>query len=261
VLKSLIDIALVLLILVQLFRMLRGTKGIYLLNGIVVLFIVYTFSIAAGLPYFSFILSGLMLVMIVALPILFQSELKHGLELLGRRNPLIRRLLNSPTIAPEGITIVSEAVEHLARTRTGALIVFEREDPLFAAGESGSTIDALLSRILLEQIFYPNSPLHDGAVIVKGDRIRAAGCFLPLDTQLQLPQKLGSRHRAGLSLATQTDAVVVIISEETGAISLAAGGTLDTNLAVADLTLRLRGLLRLAKPASPGTPVAGEKQP
>ena len=198
----LIDILLVILILVQLFRIMRGTKGIFLLNGIVILFLVYALSVNLGLKYLSTLLNWIMLMLIVALPIIFQSEFRRALESLGRSNPFLRWFLKPPVIAIESIDLVVEAIEQLANSRVGALIVFEREDPLPVVNQSGSYIDAVLSKILITQIFYANSPLHDGAVLIKGNRLQAAGCFLPLDNELRLPQELGSRHRAALSLAS-----------------------------------------------------------
>ncbi len=110
--------------------------------------------------------------------------------------------------------------------------------------ESGSYIDTELTKIMIRQIFYPNSPLHDGAILIKGSRIQSAGCFLPLDNQLTLPEELGSRHRAGLSLSAQTDALVVIVSEETGSISLACNGTLEPGYSSERLKYRLKELIQ-----------------
>ena len=125
---------------------------------------------------------------------------------MGRKNPFVKWFIKPPLIAVESIDIVADAVESLSTEKVGALIVFEREDPLIVVNESGSYIDAALTKIILRQVFYPNSPLHDGAILIKNSRVQAAGCFLPLDNQLPLPQELGSRHRAGLSLSAQTDA-------------------------------------------------------
>ncbi len=242
----LVDISLVLLILMQLFKIMRGTKGIFLLNGIVILFLTYIASVSLGLKLLSTLLNWIMMMLIVALPIIFQNELKRALEMLGRKNPMVKWFLKPPAIASQSIDVVAEAVETMAKQRIGALIVFEREDPLLVVSESGSPIDGTLTSLLLQQLFYPNSPLHDGAVVIKGNRIQAAGCFLPLDNQLQLPQMLGSRHRAGLSLSTQSDALVAIVSEETGGISLAYHGHLERGLTRDTLSARLRELIEQA---------------
>jgi diadenylate cyclase len=193
-----IDITLVLLVIYQLFKMMRGTKGILFFNAIIIIFLVYHVSSKyLHLTMFSWLLEQVMLILVVALPIIFQNELKRVLETLGSRNPIIKWFIKPPVIAVESIDIVADAVENLSAEKVGALIVFEREDPLVVVSESGSYIDTALTKIMIRQIFYPNSPLHDGAALIKGSRIQAAGCFLPLDNQLTLPQELGSRHRAG----------------------------------------------------------------
>lgn len=240
IIRTGIDLFLVILIITQLFKLMRGTKGVFFLNGIIILFLTYIFSRALGLEYLNLLLSWIIIMLGVALPVIFQNELKRAIENLGRKNPIIKWFVKPPVIAIESIDIVAEAVESLSKQKIGALIVLEREDPLPVVGESGSYIDAALSAILIEEIFYPGSPLHDGAILIKGNRIRAAGCFLPLDNQLPLPQQLGSRHRAGFSLASQSDALVVIVSEETGGISLAYNGVLETGYN----SERLKGTLK-----------------
>lgn len=243
VVLTIFDISLVLIILSRLFKYIRGTKGIFFLNGIIILFLVNASARYLKLTLFSWLLDQVLLMLFVALPIIFQNELKRALETLGRNNPIVKWFLKPPVIAPESIDIVIEAVERLARQKMGALIVFEREDPLLTVSESGSLIEASLSKILIRQIFYPNSPLHDGAIVIKGNRIQAAGCFLPLDNELPLPQELGSRHRAGLSLASQTDALVVVVSEETGGISLAVNGVLETDYSIEGIKFKLKELI------------------
>ena len=209
-----IDLILVLFVLYYLFKILKGAKGIFFLNAILILFIINLLSRSLGLEYFNVLLEQIMLMLFVALPIIFQNELKRALEVLGQKNPILQWLIKPPEIPTESIEIVAEAVESLSKHKHGALIVFERNDPLPMVKQSGSFLDGTLSQILVEQIFYPNSPLHDGAVVIKGNRVQAAGCFLPLDNQL--------------SLATQSDALVIIVSEETGKISLALNGQLET---------------------------------
>jgi diadenylate cyclase len=255
--KQIIDIALVLLIIIQFFKMLRGTKGIYLLNGILLMFLGYYASLSLGLSILSTLLNWIMIMLIVALPIIFQNELKRALEILGRKNPIIKWFLKPLTIATQSIDVVAEAAEVLSKQKIGALIVFEREDQLSVVNESGTQIDAIVNQVLIEQLFYPNSPLHDGAILIKGNRIQAAGCFLPLDNQLSLPQELGSRHRAGLSLSTQTDALVVVISEETGSIGLASAGHLETGFSSDSLRKKLQEQIDQGnnRPSSTGSQV------
>ena len=248
VIKEIIDVSLVLLILIQLFKIMKGTKGIFFLNAIIILFLVYSSSKLLNLVYFSYLLEQIMLILFVALPIIFQNELKRALETLGRKNPLVKWFIKPPVIAVESIDMVAEAAESLAKQKIGALIVLERENPLPVVHESGSYIDGILNKILIKQIFYPNSPLHDGAIVIKSNRIQSAGCFLPLDNELTLPQELGSRHRAGLSLATQTDAIVVVVSEETGVVSLAYNGVLERGYSTERLKFTLKELIMQAKP-------------
>jgi diadenylate cyclase len=230
------------------FKLLRGTKGIFFLNGIIFLYLAVVASDFLKLKYLGLLLTWLMYMLIVGLPIIFQHELKRALELLGRRNPIVKWFVKAPTIAVESIDIVAAAAERLSHERIGALIVFEREDLLPVVRESGSYIDAILTKILIQQLFYTNSPLHDGAILIKGSRILAAGCFLPLDNQLSLPQELGSRHRAGLTLSSQTDAIVIIISEETGDISLAYNGVLESGYTSEHLKASLKELIYPIQP-------------
>ncbi|MGD8400010.1 MAG: diadenylate cyclase CdaA [Bacillota bacterium] len=223
---NILDILLVVGVILLVFRWMRGTKAIAFMNAAVVLFLIYAFSRYLNLVLFIQLLNLLSLIMVVSLPIIFQSELKRVIEMFGENNPLIKRFVAPPVIATESIEIIVTAAATLAQKRIGALIVLQQHNFLSVVHQSGARIDAVLSAILIEQLFYPSSPLHDGAIVIKDNRIQAAGCFLPLDNELELPQELGSRHRAGLSLAAQTDALVVIISEETGKISLAYNGSL-----------------------------------
>lgn len=241
---KMIDLILVFSVLYYLFKILKGAKGIFFLNAVLILFLINVSSRFLGLEYFNALLEQIMLMLFVSLPIIFQNELKRALETLGQKNPILQWLIKPPDIPQESIEIVAEAVASLSKHRHGALIVFERNDSLPMVKQSGSYLDGALSQIFVEQIFYPNSPLHDGALVIKGNRIQSAGCFLPLDNQLILPQELGSRHRAGLSLANQSDALVIIVSEETGNISLAYNGQLETGYNGETIKQRLIELVR-----------------
>jgi diadenylate cyclase len=258
--RTALDLGLVLLILYWIFKVMRGTKGIYFMNGIILLFLIFIASRYLHLTLFSQVLNQLILMLMVAVPIIFQSELKRGLETLGRKNPIVKWFIKVPAIAAKSIAMVAEAAEQLSQKRIGALIVFERGNPLPVVTQSGSYIDAVLSKILIEQFFYPNSPLHDGAVLIRENRIQAAGCFLPLDNEIALPQELGSRHRAGLSLASQSDALVVIISEETGRISLAYHGLLESGYTRETLQSKLEELTHVSDkgPVAAGETVQSE---
>jgi diadenylate cyclase len=242
ILTNILDISLVLLVIYQIFRLMRGTKGIFFLNAAIILILIYAVSRYLNLVLFTQLLNLLGMALIVSLPIIFQSELKRAIEVFGGKNPFIKWLVRPPAVGIASIDIIVDAAAALAKSRIGALIVLQQTNPLPEVHQSGSNIDAMLSQIMIEQIFYPNSPLHDGAIIVSNNRIQAAGCFLPLDNELSLPQELGSRHRAALSLSSQSDAVVVIISEETGKISLASHGVLKA-YTPEQLGLKLRELL------------------
>lgn len=243
IMRTVIDLLLVFFILTRLFKWLKGTKGIFFINAIIILYLANIASDALSLKYLGVLFQWIMTMLVVALPIIFQHELKQILEYMGRRNPIIKWFVKGSHIAIGAIDIVAEAVSGLSENKVGALIVFEREDLLVVVRDSGSSIDAAVSKILIEQIFYPGSPLHDGAIVIKGNRIVAAGCFLPLDNQLILPQKLGSRHRAGLSISNQSDALVIIVSEESGGISLANDGKLETGLNCEQIRMALRELI------------------
>jgi diadenylate cyclase len=242
VLTNILDISLVLLVIYQIFRIMRGTKGIFFVNASIILVIIYTVSRYFNLVLFMQLLNLLGMVLIVSLPIIFQSELKRAIEVFGGKNPFIKSLVRPPAVVLESIDIIVNAAAALSKSRKGALIVLQQTNPLPVVHQSGSNIDAMLTQIMIEQIFYPNSPLHDGAIVVNDNRIQTAGCFLPLDNEISLPQELGSRHRAGLSLSSQTDALVVIISEETGKISLASNGVLK-EFSAEQLKIRLKELL------------------
>jgi diadenylate cyclase len=223
---NILDVLLVLGVILLVFRWMRGTQAIAFMNAAVILFLIYAVSRYLNLVLFTQLLNLISLIMVVSLPIIFQSELKRVIELFGEKNLFIKRFVKPPVIAAESIEIIVAAAVTLAQKRIGALIVLQQQNFLPVVHQSGTKVDAVLSPILIEQLFHPNSPLHDGAIVIKDNRIQAAGCFLPLDNGLALPQELGSRHRAGLSLAAQSDALVVIISEETGKISLAYNGVL-----------------------------------
>jgi diadenylate cyclase len=242
VFTNILDISLVLLVIYQIFRLMRGTKGVFFLNASIILIVIYAVSRYLNLVLFTQLLNLLGMALIVSLPIIFQSELKRAIEVFGGKNPFIKWLVRPPAVVIASIDIIVDAAAALAKNRIGALIVLQQTNPLPEVHQSGSNIDAKLTQIMIEQIFYPNSPLHDGALVVSNNRIQAAGCFLPLDNELSLPQELGSRHRAALSLSSQSDALVVIISEETGKISLACHGVLQ-KYTPEQLKLKLQELL------------------
>lgn len=230
---DLLDIILVALVFYRLIILIRGTKAVQLIQGLAVIFAASTLSNWLGLYTVNWLLRNTITVVLVALPVVFQPELRRALEQLGRGKLLTEPLPFLGRDDLDGIKTMEEIIEavtSLAKSQTGALIVLERKTGLKDIIETGITMDALISAQLLENIFYPNTPLHDGALIIRGNRIVAAGCYLPLTENPSLGKKLGTRHRAALGISEDTDALVLIVSEETGIISLARGGKLERYL-------------------------------
>ena len=219
-----LDILLTTFLFYRIFILLKGTKAIPLLKGLGIVFVVSMIIQRLKLVMFGGLLQYLLGVVVIALPVLFHTELRRGLEHLGKNDFLARFFSISNSETYETLKIIAEAAEEMAKEHCGALIILERDIPLREIAESGYWLDAEVSGILLKQLFYKDTPLHDGAVVIRGKRIIAASCILPLTTQTDLPPEYGTRHRAGIGLSEQSDAVVVIISEERGKISLAVDG-------------------------------------
>jgi diadenylate cyclase len=242
---SILDIVLVAILIYQFLSLVRGTRAAPMLIGVATLGLGFYFARLGELRTLNWLLSTLLPYVVFALIVVFQSELRHALANLGSRISLMR---SASSVADVYDDIVL-AANLFSQTQTGALIVIEREIGLRTYIESGVALDARLSYDLLATVFRPSAPLHDGAVIVQRDRIAAAACFLPLSMNPVLSTQMGTRHRAGIGITEETDAVAVIISEETGAISLAVGGSVDRDLTVERLRERLGILLRRYAPA------------
>ncbi len=226
--SSILDIFLVSLIFYGLLRLFRGTQAVSLLRGILVVALVGMVA-ASRLTAFNWLLRNSLPMILVAIPVIFQPELRRALERLGRTTPVLGRG-GRETIAQQVIHEVVRAAETLAREHTGALIVLEGETGLQEHIASGQRIDARVSTRLLTTIFFPGTSLHDGAVIIRGDQLVAAACVLPL-TARELPDgSLGTRHRAAIGITEQNDALVVVVSEETGIISVARHGRIARRL-------------------------------
>jgi len=226
---SLVDILLVALIFYGLFRLFQGTQAVALLRGILVIALVFVLA-ASRFTAFGWVMRNTLPVILVAIPVIFQPELRRALERLGRTAPVIVGRGGRETATQQAIHQIVLAVETLARERTGALLVLEGDTGLEEYIESGERIDAGISARLLLTIFFPGTPLHDGAVIVRGDRIVAAACVLPLTQRDLADSSLGTRHRAAVGVTEQNDALVIIVSEETGIISLARSGRIARRL-------------------------------
>ncbi len=235
-----VDILIVAFFLFKLMMLIRGTRATAILKGIGLLLVANVIAGLVGLRTVGWILDQGTTVLLVALPIVFYPELRRALEHLGR-GQLFNRFtsLGGEDIAKLADTL-ARTVRLFSESRTGALIVIERDVGLEEYVESGVRLEATLSGELLANIFTPKTPLHDGAVIVRGDRIVAAGCFLPLTDNPYLSTKLGTRHRAGLGISEHSDALVIIVSEETGAISVARSGRLERGLSEDDVRERIK---------------------
>ena len=226
-----LDILIVAAVIYLLIRFIRRTKANRVANGLLLLVLVTWLSTALNLTVTSFLLRQVFSIGILAVVILFQPEIRRALEKVGSTKlfSLFGREWGGQAIDHVIVETVY-ACEDMARSRTGALIVFERDNRLNEALASGTLVDGYVSTELLKNIFYDKSPLHDGAVIIKEGRLAAAGCMLPLSANASLSRELGMRHRAGIGVSEQTDAVVVIVSEETGGISIAVDGLLKRHL-------------------------------
>src|SRR5690554_1162216 len=218
-----LDLLLTALLFYVIFSLLRGTKAIPLLKGLGVLFVFAVLSQKLNLKFFGGLLQYLLGALVIAVPVLFQPELRRALEHLGKKNVFERWLPFGNLQSKDNLEAVAKAAEDLAAAYIGGLIVIEKETKLKEIEETGCKLDALVTDALITQIFQKNTPLHDGAILIRGTRMVAAGCILPLTEDSHLVLELGTRHRAGLGLSEQSDALVVIISEERGTISVAKG--------------------------------------
>jgi diadenylate cyclase len=263
-----IDLALVALLFYLLLRLIEGTRAVALLRGVITLVILAAaISAFSPFPVLNAIIRTALPALVIAIPVIFQPELRRALERLGRTPRLVKRPLDpqSPAMG-RTLTEILAAVARLADRRYGALMVITGATGLGEFVDTGQPVDAGVSADLLVTIFFPGSPLHDGAVIIQGDRVIAARCLLPL-SENPLLRGSGTRHRAALSIAEQTDAVAFVVSEETGAVSIAANGMLYRGLdrpAMETLLAEIYGPInvrplrfrRRARPAAPAEPPA-----
>lgn len=234
---DLLDIAIVSLLVYQIYKLIRGTIAVQVALALLALYVLDVLIRFAGLTTLEALFGAVSEVFVLAIIILFAPEIRRVLYLMGS-NPLIRRLVRpSPRahITSEVVAAVAEMSEH----RVGSLIAFARSTGLRSYIESGTRIQADVERDLLTSIFFPNSPLHDGGLIIQGQKIEAARCIFPVTEARQLDAHLGLRHRAAIGLTERTDAFVIVTSEETGTISVADRGRLDYNLTIGEVEARL----------------------
>ncbi|MCL1791223.1 MAG: diadenylate cyclase CdaA [Peptococcaceae bacterium] len=223
-----VDIIIVMVIIYQILMQFKGTRAMTLLNGLVIFLIVSWLATFFRLETLSWILGYAGAMLVVALPVVFQPELRRALERLGRRSPLNIHIQSAGSEEMKGVVEeVLKAVRNLSENQIGALLVMEKNTGIQEYIDTGIKLEGAVSTELLLSIFMPSTPLHDGAVILRGDRVAAAGCFLPLSQSDTLQQNLGTRHRAAIGLSEVCDALIIVVSEETGVISTAQNGQLQ----------------------------------
>ena len=244
--RDVIDILVVAIIFYKLFTLIKETRAEQLIKGIIFLLVLTKISEWMELFTINWILSNAMTLGAIAILVVFQPELRRGLEYLGRSSVFTKSLIE---IRGESLSQVVEelieAIASLSRQKIGALIVIERQTGLNEVADTGTLIEGFVSSDLLINIFIPNTPLHDGAVIIKEDKIKAAACFLPLTEDNTLSKELGTRHRAATGISEKSDSLAIVVSEETGAISTAEKGKISRYL---DIQTLRRILLDMYKP-------------
>jgi diadenylate cyclase len=251
-LTALLDILAVAFVIYQLLQIVRGTRAAHILAGILTVAIAYQVALHAHLEALRSMLSALAPYSAIAIIVLFQSEIRRTLARLGRK-----RLFGGYQ-RPESTDEILLALTVMSRDKTGALIVLERDIGLRTFVESGVRLDSQISRDLLLSIFLPGTALHDGAVIIQKKRIAAAACFLPLSVNPTVSAKMGTRHRAGLGITEETDCLAIVVSEETGQISVAAFGSIERGVTIDRVDERIYehfGSIRKAAFRSPPKPV------
>jgi diadenylate cyclase len=225
--RDLLEILIVAAVLYRILKFLAGTRALQILFGLVVLAAIYVAAFLLKLSMITYVLGVIFTYGAFAALVVFQPELRYALARLGQARPFGFFGGRSPSVVAEEI---AEAVDRLSQSATGGILAVEREVALEEYLDSGTRLQASLSADLVATIFSPYSPLHDGAVVVRGDQIIAAGCILPLTQQVMPSKALGTRHRAALGLSEETDAIVLVVSEETSAISVARKGALEQGL-------------------------------
>lgn len=241
--QDVVDILLVWILLYFLYKQLKDTRAVNLIKGLIVLASINFVSHIFDFYTINWILQQAMTVLLFALPVVFQPELRRALDRLGQTRLFQKSQNVDDELMEAVINQVMVAAKHMSRQKIGALIVFERMSPLQDIIDTGVKIDAEVSTQLIRNIFIPNTPLHDGAMIIRNGRIMAASCLLPLSENRNVSQELGTRHRAAIGMTEQTDAVVVVVSEETGAISYTYGGHIYRNIPEDQLKVTLRAFM------------------
>jgi diadenylate cyclase len=237
-----IEIFVLMVMFYYIFRLFKGTRGAAILSGLIVFYgALYAITSLSHLDILNWLLSRLMLVLSLAFVVIFQPEIRRMLSKLGRQ-PMWRP---NGTASQIGLVEpIMQAVQVLSKRKIGALVAIERDIGTRALQDTGTRINGAVSAELLATLFFPHTPLHDGGVIISGDRICAAGCLFPLSQKQELSKTLGTRHRAAIGITEETDAIVIVVSEETGAVSVAYNGRLRRGLSEDRLRRVLSSMLR-----------------
>ncbi len=241
--SSVVEIIIVAWLLYRLYWLIKETRAEQLLKGISIIIALIPITYILNMSMLYFLLSRTITLGVLSFVIIFQPEIRRALEHLGRSAFNERQMAPEERELDELVTEIVEAVESMSDLKIGALIAVERRTMLREIIATGTLVDAKVSAAIIENIFIPNTPLHDGAMIIRDDRVYAAGCMLPLTSSSEISKKLGTRHRAAIGLTEQSDAAVIIVSEETGVISLALNGKLVRNYDKARLKAILMKLL------------------
>lgn len=237
-----IDILLVSLLLYGLYRATKGTNALYILTGIVLIYLAWVVVNALNMELLSTILTQIISVGVIAFLIIFQPEIRRFLQMVGMRQKqlqFISRIFSSAQKEELNLSPIVDACREMAESKTGALIVIGQQSDLTLITDGGISINAAVSQSLLQNIFFKNAPLHDGAVVIEDNRIVAAKCILPV-TQSAVPKSYGTRHRAAIGMSEISDAIIVVVSEETGGISIAHDGQIRRNLPADKLEQTIR---------------------
>jgi len=245
-LAGVVDILVVACLVYQALMVVRGTRAGHILVGILIVVLLYAIAVWTGLEALRSVLGFIVPYLGLAVIVLFQSEIRRTLARLGRKRWFG---MGGGFRAPSSVNEILLAVEHLAQHKVGALIVLERDIGLRTFIESGVRLESLISRDLLLSIFQPGLPLHDGAVVIQKERVAAAACFLPLTTNPALSGKLGTRHRAAIGITEETDCLSLVVSEETGRISLASFGDIAQGLSLPAVLERINLHFEVHRPS------------
>ncbi|MBR2590177.1 MAG: diadenylate cyclase CdaA [Clostridia bacterium] len=232
-----LDILLVTLIIYEMIKLIRKTRSVQIFKGLFIMFVVYIAVLIFDMPVMKSVFETIFASALVIIVILFTPEIRNVLEKMGRNSvfKMFTQKHYSTLSSANAVNCVCSACSEMSDDKIGALIVFERKSMLGEIMKTGTTIDAEVSPSLIRNVFYPKSPLHDGALIISGGRVASAGCILPLTNTTNLNAKFGTRHRAAVGITEQSDAVVAVVSEETGAISFVHRGYIEHDVTPSEL--------------------------